>query len=150
MKPWSWWIYVPAVNWLPWILAASKTRDRSWARYAALYALPLVLGLFASDFVSPDTEEFLGGVYVLSWIGGMVHWTLVKENIHEAISRLSPVNTTPASGASLAGDPGSAAAEPKVIERIIIREIVKIPCPYCGELNENTQSNCGKCGAAVR
>jgi len=150
MKPWSWWIYVPVLNWLPWILAASKTRNRSWAQYAALYAAPLVVGLFASDFVSTETDEFLGGLYVLSWIGGMVHWTLVKESIFEEISRISPVNTTPASGASLAGDTASAAAEPKVIERIIIREIVKIPCPYCGELNENTQSNCSRCGAAVR
>lgn len=146
MKPWSWWIYVPAVNWLPWILAASKTRDRSWARYAALYALPLVVGLFASDFVSTETDEFLGGVYVLSWIGGMVHWTLVKENIYEAISRISPVKAEPTRVAAAAPSP----VEPHVIERVIIREIVKIPCPYCGELNENTQSTCSRCGAAVR
>jgi hypothetical protein len=146
MKPWSWWIYVPVLNWLPGILAASKTRNRSWARYAALYAAPLVVGLFASDFVSTETDEFLGGLYVLSWIGGMVHWTLVKESIFEEISRISPPKIEPARVAAAAPP----TAEARVVERVIIREIVKIPCPYCGELNENTQSNCSRCGAAVR
>jgi hypothetical protein len=146
MKPWTWWIYVPVMNWLPWIFAASKTRDRSWARYAALYAAPLVVAMLSSDFVSTDTEEFLGGLYVLSWIGGMVHWTLIKESIFEVISRLSPIKTGPAEGSSQK----SSTTEPQIIERVIIREIVKIPCPYCGELNENTQAQCGRCGAGIR
>ncbi len=30
--------------------------------------------------------------------------------------------------------------------QVIIREIVKIPCRYCGSLMENTQSRCPWCG----
>lgn len=146
MHPWSLWIYVPAVNWLPWIFAASKTRDGSWAKFAALYAAPLVVGMVASDFVSKDTGDFLGGIYVLTWIGGMAHWILVKEKIYEAIARISPPKTPPA-GVASSENPSAA---PQIVERVIIREIVKIPCRYCGALNENTQSRCGGCGAEIR
>nr|MDO8117909.1 hypothetical protein [Candidatus Sigynarchaeota archaeon] len=30
-------------------------------------------------------------------------------------------------------------------ERVIIREIVKVKCPYCGHLVENTESTCPNC-----
>jgi len=32
-------------------------------------------------------------------------------------------------------------------EKIIIKEIVKIKCSYCGALVESTQSYCHNCGA---
>ncbi len=146
MNRWSLWIYVPVVNWLPWIFAASKTRDRSWTKFAALYAAPLVVAMVASDFVSKDTGDFMGGLYGLTWFGGMVHWTLVKEKIFEAITRISPKKTDPSDTAS----PDFPAAAPQIVERVIIREIVKIPCKYCGMLNENTHSRCGQCGAEIR
>jgi hypothetical protein len=31
----------------------------------------------------------------------------------------------------------------------IIREIVKIPCKYCGTLNEITEKKCSNCGASI-
>lgn len=37
-----------------------------------------------------------------------------------------------------------------VHERIITREVVKIPCRYCGGLMENTASRCVGCGAPAR
>jgi len=146
MNRWSLWIYVPAVNWLPWIFAASKTRDRSWARFAVLYAAPLIGAMVASEFVPKETGDFLGGLYVLTWIGSMVHWTLVKATIFERIARISP----PKTGAADAASCDLPAAAPQIIERVIIREIVKIPCQYCGSLNENTQARCGRCGAEIR
>jgi len=146
MNRWSLWIYVPAVNWLPWIFAAAKTRNRSWAKFAALYAAPLIGAMIASDFVSKETGDFLGGLYVLTWIGSMAHWTLVKEKIFEAIARITPPKTGTAGAASCEFP----AAAPQIIERVIIREIVKIPCQYCGSLNESTQSRCGRCGAEIR
>lgn len=33
-----------------------------------------------------------------------------------------------------------------VSEKIIIREVVKIPCPYCNCLIENTVDSCPNCG----
>ncbi len=37
------------------------------------------------------------------------------------------------------------------VERtMIIREIVKIPCPYCGNLNEIIKMKCDSCGAPVK
>ncbi|MBU1219503.1 hypothetical protein KKF34_12735 [Myxococcota bacterium] len=42
----------------------------------------------------------------------------------------------------------SAASAPA--QQVIIREIVKIPCPYCSTLVENTSSNCPNCGGVTR
>jgi tetratricopeptide (TPR) repeat protein len=33
---------------------------------------------------------------------------------------------------------------------IILKETVKVPCPYCGTLVENTKSKCNNCGGTVR
>jgi hypothetical protein len=44
----------------------------------------------------------------------------------------------------------SSASQPATTKEIIIKEIVKIPCRYCGTLNLITDSTCGKCGAPVR
>jgi len=31
----------------------------------------------------------------------------------------------------------------------VIREIVKVPCKYCGTLNEITEKKCSNCGASI-
>jgi hypothetical protein len=38
----------------------------------------------------------------------------------------------------------------QVEKTTIIQEIVKIPCPYCGNLNEITKMRCDSCGAPVK
>lgn len=37
-----------------------------------------------------------------------------------------------------------------VREREVIREVVKIPCPYCSTLVESTEARCAQCGAPQR
>lgn len=37
--------------------------------------------------------------------------------------------------------------QPPVVEKEIIREIVKIRCPYCGNLYDEDQNKCPTCGA---
>lgn len=37
-------------------------------------------------------------------------------------------------------------SQPTVKEREIIREIVKIRCPYCGNLYDETENKCPNCG----
>lgn len=39
---------------------------------------------------------------------------------------------------------------PEVIIKETVREIVKVPCHYCGALNESTTSRCITCGAPAR
>ncbi|MBU1244786.1 hypothetical protein KKD52_02370 [Myxococcota bacterium] len=39
-----------------------------------------------------------------------------------------------------------APAAPPVVSQVILREIVKIPCRFCGSLIENTQTRCPYCG----
>ncbi len=39
---------------------------------------------------------------------------------------------------------------PAVLREVIIKEVVRIPCPYCGNLVENTAKKCDECGAPVR
>jgi hypothetical protein len=41
----------------------------------------------------------------------------------------------------------SLADQPEVREREIIREIVKIKCPYCGQLYDQKEDKCPNCGA---
>ena len=40
----------------------------------------------------------------------------------------------------------SAASAPVVVQQVVVREIVKIPCRFCGSLIENTQTRCPFCG----
>jgi hypothetical protein len=40
--------------------------------------------------------------------------------------------------------------EDRVFIKETVREIVKIPCEYCGTLNEITKQNCQKCGAPIK
>ena len=35
-------------------------------------------------------------------------------------------------------------------ERVVIKEIVKIPCPYCGSYLANTETSCPQCGGSLR
>jgi hypothetical protein len=45
------------------------------------------------------------------------------------------------------------APPPPVVQQqpqIIIKEIVKVACPYCDSLVENTRSHCPQCGGQVR
>jgi len=45
----------------------------------------------------------------------------------------------------------SRAEEPSKEKTVIVqKEVVKVPCKYCGTLNEVTQRTCSNCGAAIR
>ncbi len=140
MHKWSWWIFVPALNWLTWAFAASRTKEKKYRILALFYAAPLVIAMVASDFIAPEVSDVLGGIYGLSWLGGIAHWQIVKEEVYEKIALRQPPKAVL--------DPLTVPAQ--VIERVIIKEIVKIPCPYCSTLNENTQSGCLQCGAKLR
>ena len=41
----------------------------------------------------------------------------------------------------------TSASEPAVIREVVIKEVVRIPCKYCGSLMENTARKCPDCGA---
>jgi hypothetical protein len=42
--------------------------------------------------------------------------------------------------------PATSESQPVVKEREIIREVVKIRCPYCGSLYDETEDKCPNCG----
>ena len=46
--------------------------------------------------------------------------------------------------ASTAGTP-----PPAVVREVVIKEVVRIPCKYCGNLVENTAKKCEDCGAPL-
>jgi hypothetical protein len=48
-------------------------------------------------------------------------------------------------------DPRAAAGEeePTVVREVVIKEVVRIPCKYCGALVENTARKCLDCGAPL-
>ncbi|MBN2724594.1 MAG: hypothetical protein JXR95_11035 [Deltaproteobacteria bacterium] len=37
----------------------------------------------------------------------------------------------------------------QLVEKIIVKEIVKLQCPYCQSLVENTESKCPQCGGSL-
>lgn len=41
----------------------------------------------------------------------------------------------------------SSQGQPEVMEKEVIREVVKIKCPYCGQLYDQTEDKCPNCGA---
>lgn len=41
------------------------------------------------------------------------------------------------------------AAPPSVVREVVIKEVVRIPCKYCGNLVENTARKCDDCGAPL-
>jgi PKD repeat protein len=45
------------------------------------------------------------------------------------------------------GAVATAETRPAPSERVVIREIVKVPCKYCGQLNVQTDKKCSSCGA---
>lgn len=54
-----------------------------------------------------------------------------------------------ASRADAAGDAGGDSPGP-VLKEVVIREVVRIPCRYCGNLVDNTARKCDDCGAPLR
>ena len=44
-------------------------------------------------------------------------------------------------------DSGAQPVQPVAREKEIIREVIKIRCPYCGNLYDENQTKCPNCGA---
>jgi len=75
---------------------------------------------------------------------------LVRElNEEEAVRIANSINLArqlkyPGQVVELPASPGSP------VERIIIKEIVKVPCKYCGSFVENTAPSCPQCGGQLQ
>jgi len=41
------------------------------------------------------------------------------------------------------------AVDPAVVREVVIKEVVRIPCKFCGSLVENTALKCPDCGAPL-
>jgi hypothetical protein len=49
------------------------------------------------------------------------------------------------------GDPAGAGTPPTpMLKEVVIKEVVRIPCRYCGNLVDNTARKCDDCGAPLR
>jgi hypothetical protein len=58
--------------------------------------------------------------------------------------------TTPITGAMPPYTPPAVRFIPSdqpMVQQVVIRETVKVPCRYCGTLMDSTALNCPKCGA---
>jgi TM2 domain-containing membrane protein YozV len=75
---------------------------------------------------------------------------LVRElNEEEAVRIANSINLSrqlnnPGQFAEIQAGPGAP------MERVIIKEIIKIPCKYCGSLVENTARSCSQCGGQLQ
>jgi len=81
------------------------------------------------------------------WVEAIFLPNLVREHNEEHAVRiansLTLLRQLPAGPMAGAPVPG---VQPAMVERVVVREIVKIPCKYCGSLVEQTASSCPNCG----
>jgi hypothetical protein len=89
----------------------------------------------------PFSTSIAGGVPSYSGDTRTVTWT-VKGVIG---IKGRPDVTSPAVGIQVAGAPTTVTTE-----KIVEREVVMIPCQYCGSLFPQTETTCPKCGAQRR
>ena len=80
-----------------------------------------------------------GGQPTFQSIDRKVAWTIkgvvAVNGRPDATSRIAEIQVTPPS------------AQPVIREKEIVREVVMIPCKYCGSLMDQTVVSCPKCGA---
>jgi hypothetical protein len=68
-----------------------------------------------------------------------------------AKGRVAPLGVRSEVGGAGATADAAQGSSPQVVykEREVIREVVKIPCRYCGTLNDQLSMKCSGCGAAI-
>ncbi len=95
--------------------------------------IPAIAGwievFFLPDFVREINEE---------------HAVRIANSINLSRQLRNPDGIVAMPGAPVAGVPAMGP-----VERVVIKEIVKIPCRYCGSLIENTSSSCPNCGGSL-
>ncbi len=87
------------------------------------------------------------------WVEAIFLPQLVREYNEEQAVRiansLTLLRQMPQAPGPAVPESGMPAGAPVAVERIVIREIVKIPCKYCGSLVEQTASSCPQCGGSL-
>jgi len=63
---------------------------------------------------------------------------------------IHPPPSSPSTGAPRAEPQVAAPVVPQIVIKETIREIVKVPCRFCGALNVNTDVRCFSCGALTK
>jgi hypothetical protein len=87
----------------------------------------------------PFTTSFTGGEPSFSGDSRTVNWTI--KGVIGIKGR--PDVVSPTMGIQVVG-------APTTVTQVVEREVVMIPCQYCGQLFPQTETNCPKCGAARR
>ncbi len=148
---------------------SGKLRDMSQAGFGVglMVALYLYLGnlIGYGGFGDPDLDPMLPLAQVVI---GLIALAIVIGNGYSILKRFTigdvkPVTSQPASptisslapAAAVQAQAAPAPAPGVQIEKIIheketIREIVKVPCGYCGTLVEITATKCPSCGAPLK
>ena len=99
-----------------------------------------------THFSNGETKNFTvnvnipaGGRPTYQSIDRRVTWTIkavvAVDGRPDATSRTAEIQVT------------SPSAQPVIREKEIVREVVMIPCKYCGSLMDQTLTSCSKCGA---
>ncbi len=152
------WSFIPVFNFIAWIHAGIITKLKKYYIFAGLY--------FLSNFLIEEGDDARAVIYFITFAIGVVHALKARHAVtveaHKA--RLEAHKATSKIREDLAaldreygvapGQPAAPAAgapaAPVLVERVIIKEIVRIPCTYCGSLVENTVTKCPNCGGDIR
>lgn len=112
----------------------------------------IVVTIPTDAIVSVDVEGMIGKKLVILVDGTKVPGIPRHEfKVGDPYQWMNVIKGEMVSGA---GRQTSQQAQPKptrdVYVKEVLREVVKVPCKYCGALNEVTEKKCCSCGAPVR
>jgi hypothetical protein len=79
---WLIWSFIPGLHWLAWIRAARLTQQPRYYWFACIYALPLLLYVWARRVPLP--------LVLLSWGFSLLHVHLLKRDIDRQIPPMTP------------------------------------------------------------
>ena len=104
-----------------------------------IFVLSLVLELMRPTFYH----------LVLTTNGGEVK-ALTSRDKDQAHAVQGAVMTAIEGGVPQESPPPRHSRDRVIEQKVVEREVVKIRCPYCGELNDETSSNCSNCSGSLR
>jgi hypothetical protein len=150
------WSFIPVINSISFLHASLITRNFKYLIFAPLY--------FVSNFLIDVGTDPAMAVWFLMFVASIFHVQKIRNAVDlewyeeglkrgvqdkDHLEKLKKINEK--YGVSDETSPLQSSKEsPRVVERIIIKEIVKIPCSYCNTLVENTESQCPQCGGDIR
>jgi flagellar basal body-associated protein FliL len=102
--------------------------------------MSFILSLFNLSFAGADLFPSFDSMFSLFIVFFIIVLTLIISIFVFTLWRMAKQGKAP-------DQTYTQPAQPPAVQKEVIREIVKIRCPYCGNLYDEDQDKCPTCGA---